>query len=236
MSWSLRAILFDLDDTLLENDMTTFAAAYFESFGRRLAPLGSPEKMIAALRATIEAVLQHTDPAVTNEERFWLELARHTGLPLSALRPHLDRFYAEDFSRLRHLTRRRPEAREVVAQARARGLKVVLATNPMFPAAAIAQRIVWAGLHDQDFTRITTLDNSHACKPNPAYFLEVLSAIDAQPEETLIVGDDWRLDIAPAIALGMKTYWMKDALESPPDASMPDAMGTWQDFLKWWGS
>jgi FMN phosphatase YigB (HAD superfamily) len=234
VSQYLKAVLFDLDDTLLENDMAVFGPAYLELFGERLAALGPRPALIAALRRTIDAVLQHDDPAETSEQRFWRELPAQAGVAETRLRPVVEQFYAEDFPKLRALTRRRAEAAAVVKQARVRGLSVALATNPMFPTLAIRQRIEWAGLQVSDFDHVTTPDNSHACKPKPAYFFEILRILDARAEDTLMVGDDWRLDIAPAIAIGINTFWVKDEAGAPPGSGRPDASGTWPEFVAWW--
>lgn len=235
MSRSLQAVLFDLDDTLLENDMATFGPAYLEMFSRRLAPLSSRAETKGALRAALDAVLRHDDAQVTNEECFNRELAARSALPVDRLKPYIDRFLVEDFPQLRPLVRRRPDAAEIVRQACARRLKVVLATNPMFPARAIYQRMRWAGLDAQDFARISTPENSHACKPSPAYFREILDAVDVAPEDALMVGNDWRMDIAPAIALGMSAYWITEPDRKHTAEAAPQvASGTWQDFVAWW--
>jgi FMN phosphatase YigB (HAD superfamily) len=237
VSSSLQAVLFDLDDTLLENDMATFGPAYLELFSRRLAPLSSQADMEAALRVSLDAVLRHDDPRVTNHERFRRELAACTDLPVDHLQSYIDRFIAEDFPRLQPLVRRRAEAAEIVRQARARGLDVVLATNPMFPAQAIYRRMAWAGLDAKDFVRVTTPENSHACKPSPSYFHEILDTIDVAPKDALMVGNDWRMDIAPAIALGMATYWIAEPGRKRPSEVAPRvASGTWQEFLAWWNA
>ena len=39
------------------------------------------------------------------------------------------------------------------------GLRVALATNPIFPEAAIKSRIRWAGLEPEDFELYTTYEN-----------------------------------------------------------------------------
>jgi FMN phosphatase YigB (HAD superfamily) len=111
----------------------------------------------------------------------------------------------------------------------------VLATNPMFPATAIRQRLEWAGLRALDFSLITTLENSHACKPRANYFLEILQPLGVHGDEALMVGDDWRLDIAPAMTLGLRTYWINDrGRDRPVLTSPPDSSGTWQEFVMWW--
>jgi FMN phosphatase YigB (HAD superfamily) len=232
---NLKAVLFDLDDTLLENDMARFGPVFYELFARRFAPVIEPERLIAALSSALQAVLQHDDPNITNEERFWREFPTLARLPIEILRQLVDRFYAEDFQQLRYLVRARPEAYPIVRSAGDRGLRIVLATNPMFPATAIDQRLEWAGLRASDFTHITTLENSHACKPHARYFTEVLRLIGVKPHEALMIGDDWRLDIAPAIALSLRTYWINRRRHPlPSDGPRPDAWGTWQDFVAWW--
>lgn len=52
-----------------------------------------------------------------------------------------------------------PEAKETVVLARERGLRVALATNPIFPMIATRQRIAWAGLDRKDFELCTTYEN-----------------------------------------------------------------------------
>lgn len=45
-------------------------------------------------------------------------------------------------------------------------------------------------------------------KPDPAAFRQALEALSARAEETLMVGNDFVCDIAPARALGMATLWI----------------------------
>ena len=53
MSKTIRAVLFDLDDTLLENNVDRFLKAYFALLTPHMAHLVPPEKFISALlRAT----------------------------------------------------------------------------------------------------------------------------------------------------------------------------------------
>ena len=235
MRLNLKAVLFDLDDTLLENDMAQFGPVFYELFARRFTPVIEPERLIAALSTTLQAVLQHDDPDITNEERFWREFPTLARLPIEILRQLVDRFYAEDFQQLQYLVRVRPEAQQIVGSAKDRGLNIVLATNPMFPLTAILQRLEWASLRASDFTHITSLENSHACKPHARYFTEVLSLIGVEPREALMIGDDWRLDIAPAMALSLHTYWLNErGCQPPAHVPRPEASGTWNEFVDWW--
>jgi HAD superfamily hydrolase (TIGR01509 family) len=49
-------------------------------------------------------------------------------------------------------------------------------------------------------------------KPSPEIFARALAATRAKPEDTVMIGDTYATDIAPAISLGMKTVWL---LEQP---------------------
>jgi FMN phosphatase YigB (HAD superfamily) len=48
MNKTIRAVLFDLDDTLLENSMDRFLKAYFGLLTPNMAHLIPPEKFISA--------------------------------------------------------------------------------------------------------------------------------------------------------------------------------------------
>ena len=94
---------------------------------------------------------------------------------------------------------------------KARGYRVALATNPIFPHVATEHRIRWAGLTPEDFEIYTTYETSTFCKPNPAYYLEVARSLGAAPEECLMVGNDANEDMA-ARALGMDVFLLTDCL------------------------
>ena len=91
------------------------------------------------------------------------------------------------------------------------GLRLILATNPIFPQTAIESRIRWAGLEPSDFVWITTYENSRYCKPNPEYYNEILSKLNLQPEECLMVGNDVTEDMV-ARKVGMNVFLLTDCL------------------------
>ena len=91
------------------------------------------------------------------------------------------------------------------------GFKLILATNPIFPAVATESRIKWAGLNKDDFLLYTTYENSHYCKPNPDYYREICEKLSLNPTECLMVGNDAEEDAA-AEKLGMKVFLLTDCL------------------------
>ena len=91
------------------------------------------------------------------------------------------------------------------------GYRVVLATNPLFPAIATRNRIRWAGLNPEDFELVTTYENSHYCKPNPDYYREILGKLSLDGSQCLMVGNDVGEDMIAGI-LGMKVFLLTDCL------------------------
>ena len=93
------------------------------------------------------------------------------------------------------------------------GVKVYLATNPIFPRVGTMNRIRWAGIDAEDFEVITTYETYHYCKPNPKYFQEVMEEFRLNPKECLMVGNDVQEDLTIR-SLGVKTYLLTDTLEN----------------------
>ena len=122
-------------------------------------------------------------------------------------------------------------AAEVIRQIKALGYRVILATNPLFPAIATYSRVKWAGLDPADFELITTYENSHFCKPNPDYYREILGKLALDGSACLMVGNDVGEDMI-ARTLGMKVFLLTDCLinkagadiESYPHGSFPELL------------
>jgi FMN phosphatase YigB (HAD superfamily) len=87
------------------------------------------------------------------------------------------------------------------------GMRVAVATNPIFPLEAVRHRLDWAGLGDLPVHVITTYEVMHATKPLPAYFRETAEMLGVEPRACLMVGDDPLLDL-PAADVGMRTYYV----------------------------
>ena len=92
------------------------------------------------------------------------------------------------------------------------GLRVALATNPIFPAVATESRIRWAGLEPEDFELYTTYESNGYCKPNPAYYREVAAKLGVDPAQCLMVGNDVEEDMEAAEQTGMRVFLLTDCL------------------------
>ncbi|HIP73584.1 MAG TPA: HAD family hydrolase [Anaerolineae bacterium] len=230
----LKAVLFDLDDTLLQTFTDAFLRRYFAVIGRYAAELMPPEKLLAELQYCTKMTIQNTDTAVTNHDVFWQCFSQRNNLDPVETEAYFDRFYRQEFPKMQNLTRPIPGAPAVVRACLDAGLKVVIATNPLFPTFAIEERLRWAGVPvaEYPFALVTTMDNMHASKPNLAYYREILDVIEVEADTAVMVGDDWQRDILPAHAAGMHTYWITPDNAQPPDATIPCGYGSLAYFYE----
>ena len=207
----LDAILFDLDGTLLPMDQDTFLKAYFGLLTRKLATLGyDPEKLVKAIYAGTGAMIQN-DGSARNEEVFWKTFCGIFGEQARADEPHFEDFYHNEFQQVKDACGFDARAGALIKRLKEKGYRLVLATNPLFPAVATKSRIAWAGLDEQDFEWVTTYDNASFCKPNVKYYEEILSKLGLKPDSCLMVGNDVGEDMI-AGKLGMKTFLLSDCL------------------------
>ena len=208
---NLKVVLFDLDGTLLPMDQEKFTKGYFKLLAAKLAPYGyGPEKLVDEVWKGTAAMVRNSGGR-SNEAAFWECFRQGYGEEKLADRPLFDEFYAEDFQKARDCCGFNPKAAEAVSKIGDKGYRLVLATNPIFPAIATESRIRWAGLEPKDFEFYTTYENSGYCKPNPDYYREILNRLQVSPGECLMVGNDVTEDMV-AETLGMKVFLLTDCL------------------------
>ena len=207
----LTTVLFDLDGTLLPMDNDEFTRGYFKLLAAKLAPHGyEPKQLVDAIWAGTAAMAKN-DGTQSNEYAFWKRFSALYGEKALADKPLFYAFYSNEFQKAQELCGYNPKAAEAVRLAKEIGFRVVLATNPIFPAVATESRIRWAGLTPADFELYTTYENIGFCKPNPSYYLEITSHLNVAPEEGLMVGNDVTEDMAAKFA-GMEVFLLTDCL------------------------
>ena len=187
----IKNVLFDLDGTLLPMDMEEFTNGYFGLLTEKMAPRGyDPEALIGAVWAGTAAMVKN-DGSRTNEDAFWAKFAQLFGAEALAVQ------------RARQFCGYDPLAAQAVRTIKASGRRVVLATNPIFPAAATRSRLSWAGLEPADFELVTTYENSR--------YREILDRLGLRGEDCLMVGNDMTEDTAAA-ELGMQVFLITSCL------------------------
>lgn len=174
-----RAAVFDLDGTLLDS--------------------------YAGIHDALSAVLEHFGrPPVTVEEA--RRLVGH-GLEALVAKVLPEELCAEAAQRFRYrykvnapkLTRLMPGAELVVSELWRRGVKLSIASNK--PAVFSRQLLAGFGLAEL-FAFVGGPDAGFPEKPHPAMVFAALDAMNADPAETLYVGD-MTVDVATARAAGL---------------------------------
>lgn len=207
----MKAVLFDLDGTLLPMDQEVFVKDYLGRMATFLAPHGyDPEKLIKAVWKGTGAMVKN-DGKARNEDVFWAVFDRVMERDGRADNALFDEFYQREFQKSRNSCGFQPAAAPAVREIRSLGYRVILATNPLFPAIATQSRIRWAGLEPEDFECITTYENARYCKPNPDYYREILGKLNLDPGDCLMVGNDVDEDMVVE-TLGMKAFLLTDCL------------------------
>ena len=208
---SITTVLFDLDGTLLPMDQEKFINTYLGGLCKKLAPFGyDPKAVVDGIWKGTGAMVKN-DGSRSNEEVFWQVFCRLVGEHARQDAPIFEDFYRSEFQQVAKVCGFLPESKQLVDYLKAKGLRLVLATNPVFPAIATHSRVRWAGLQPEDFAYITTYENSSFCKPNPAYYQQILDKLGLKAEECVMVGNDTVEDVA-VTRLGLPVFLLDHSL------------------------
>ena len=210
----IKAILFDLDGTLLPMDRSVFESAYMGSLAQMAAGRGyDPKDFLRALGKSIAAMAQN-DGSLPNGDVFWNTFAEASGKSRETEEPAFQIYYETDYQKLEAVCGKNPAALLAVKALRQKGYTLAIATNPVFPVIGIESRLAWAGCDKGDFALLTTIENSRFTKPHGGYYRDVAEALGVLPEECLMVGNDVSDDM-PAERAGMRVFLLTDCLENP---------------------
>jgi FMN phosphatase YigB (HAD superfamily) len=228
-----KALLFDLDGTLLPMDRDEFVRAYLPGISAVAVKLGDPRKIANCILQGSYAMVKSTHPEKTLETVFWESFEELSGISRAVSEPIFDAFYrSEAFDKLREITPAEPLVPRIVATAQRLGMRVILATSPLFPKIATEKRTFWAGLRPDDFELITTFEDFHAAKPNREYYEELLEKTGLAGSECIMVGNDAREDLPAPAALGMETFLvLNHAIIPEGHAYACDHKGNYADLL-----
>ncbi len=220
---SLRAVLFDLDDTLIPERPSIVAA--YAAIGERVWGDGSAQRA-AMLRETARAVWKTGRPEeYARRVHFGLGEALYgefvaDGPGPDALRAFVPRLHAEAFEAALPAEARGTSPQLVALWKRARmealapypstievldhwldRLPLALVTN----GASRLQRAKLAvtGL-DRYFDTVIVAEEAGVGKPDPRPFHLALERLDLSPEEVVMVGNDARRDVGGADAAGIR--------------------------------
>lgn len=228
----MKAILFDLDGTLLPLDEKLFVDIYFTELSKVFSEYNiESNKLVEAIWTATHEIIKN-DGKRTNEEAFWEKFKSIINIDLSNVKEVLEKFYANEFfTKLKKCSAENNLAKVAVNLAKKNGRKVVLATNPVFPIDALV-RLKWTGLDIDDFDYVTHYSNSSFSKPNPKYYLDLCKKLDVEPKECLMIGNDERQDILAASSAGMNCYLVTDYIYTYPECKVNCEKGSFKDLIE----
>lgn len=200
----LKAVLLDLDNTLILFDET----AFYQRFMRRIIPFFNDilpydqfrDRLLLAIRE-----LRRNNGQVNNRSYFLSIFCDGLAISAPLIWERFLRFYETAYDKIAVEVSTPQGIETLLEQLSARGLKLVLATNPLFPEVAVRVRLDWAGIDPDRFVLITHMENMHYVKPRIEYYQSICHMITTDPEHCLMVGNDRNNDMV-AGAAGIKTF------------------------------
>jgi len=192
-----RAILFDLDGTLVDSD-----AAYAKAL-RAVGIQPKGDDFLAA-RARVKSRLGDGHPAARNRLLYFKALAEHrAGFDAAAVLERMLRYERA----LEAETRRQWKAlgRDRLFKRLSRRFPCVIVTNENLRTQLLKLRAM--DPKGAYFQRMFSSEESGVEKPHRKIFREALTELGLPPKDCLMVGDNWSADIEPALKMRMPAVW-----------------------------
>jgi putative hydrolase of the HAD superfamily len=213
----IKAILFDLDDTLLDRtaSLAEFVKQHYQRFRLDHVPYETYHRRFMEL----------DQRGYAPKPQLFQALIDDFAIPAS-VEALLDDFQQGAWNNCTLL----PDAAEVLAELRLRGYRLGLITNGED----------WSQMRKLRVTGLLSLvdlivisENEQIKKPDPLIFRRAAERLGVRPDECLFVGDHARNDIYGAAAVCMKTAWYPGEQVWPDDQTVvPDyTIGSLGDLL-----
>jgi FMN phosphatase YigB (HAD superfamily) len=200
-----KAVLFDLDGTLLPISTDDFISEYFNLLTSKVKEYINPKIFINRILEATEKTIKNNNSGKTNEDIFLENFLPFENLNSETVMMHLDDFYKKEYCTICHKITPNFIVKDIMELLEQKSIIKVVATNAVFPEIAILERLRWVGLSSKEFKFISTYEKMHACKPSLEYYLEICDNIQVAPEHCLMVGNDLEEDMIVE-KLGMDTF------------------------------
>jgi HAD superfamily hydrolase (TIGR01549 family) len=207
-------VLFDLDDTLFDHTLTlraSLAALRRDHPFLRAQPLESMSEQYAQLLWDThgEVALGRRSHAEARADRF-ARLAAWAGRAVEPeFATQLSTEYRSHYQRLRRPVSGAPE---FVTSLAGRTRVGVVTNNTLTEQ---REKLAFLGL-DRIVDHLVTSDEVGVQKPDVGLFRAALDRARVRPEEAVMVGDSWEMDVTGAHASGIRAVWFNRFREPAP--------------------
>jgi FMN phosphatase YigB (HAD superfamily) len=205
----INAVLLDLDNTMLLFDETVYVNRYFEALAPRFSDLFSEQDLSRRVIGAT-AALRRNQGAQSNRDFFLAHFCDGIDAGRAEVWNRFSDFYENDYQGIRMPVAAPAGLHRTLETLGRSGLKLVLASNPVFPKIAQETRMSWVGIPADRFDLFTHIDNMAFVKPDAGYYRQICDMLREPPGACLMVGNDPVGDMA-AKRSGLKTYRTTDA-------------------------
>jgi putative hydrolase of the HAD superfamily len=192
----IRAVLFDLDDTLYDRDALVLRIAHEQVVAFREQLDGVDANVFVRRLLELDAHGYGSKPAA------YARIVSELALP-STLAESLEHHFWESYDRICELPE---ETGDVLRTLRARGLKLGVVTNGRTDRQALKlERLGIAPLFDA----VLISQSEGIRKPDAAIFARAVARCGVEPGEALFVGDHPENDVGGARTAGLIAVWKR---------------------------
>jgi FMN phosphatase YigB (HAD superfamily) len=200
----LKAVLFDLDNTLIRFSERMFFESYLSKVPKAFTDIMPAETFVEKLLSSTQTLMRNNGEML-NVDYFMNLFSAGYEERRDELWSRFMTFYDTEYDQFKAIMTMSPGVKEVILSLGESGVKLVIASNPIWPLNVQMKRLSWAGLEDIEFDLVTHIGNMSYCKPHVEYYQEVCQKIDESPEVCLMVGNDPVNDMVVS-KIGMRTY------------------------------
>jgi putative hydrolase of the HAD superfamily len=197
----IRGILFDLDFTLVDNDVgwRRLWPAVAERFAERY-PGFDPKEFESR---SYEFADRHYELLLRGDidyDTYRRDYVRHGVEPWGELEDDLYAAYSDARTRSVDLIELFEDAAETIRSLRARGLKIGILTNG--PSELQRRKLRLIGIEDE-VDAVAISEEIGVSKPEPEAYAKAVAMLGLEPNEVAMVGDHVVNDVAGALAAGL---------------------------------
>jgi putative hydrolase of the HAD superfamily len=216
---TIRAVLFDLDDTLFDHRHCSRAALAGVRAGHACFANVDPSQVEASHARILEelhleVMAGRVDLDVARVERFrrlyeWAGLDAPPELAARAAAIYRQRYLE---------ARREVYGAAALLEALKAHARIAVVSNNLLDEQR--DKLRHCGL-DHHIDALVVSEEVGTSKPNAAIFRAALERVGAAADEAVMIGDSWANDIEGARAIGMRAIWFNRDGASSPDPQVP---------------